>query len=191
MHLLLRTDPNGEGLSQIFRRVGAQYVYWYNAKYGRVGHLFQDRYRSEAVGDDAYLITVLRYIHQNPVKAGITREIGLYRFSSYAEYLNPTAEQLTDVEFIGGMMGTEEFIALHETSDETECMDIGSIRARMSDEQTKTLMRDMVGCNTVEEFQNLDKARRIEIIGKLKKKNASYRQISRLTGESIGVIRNI
>ena len=74
LYLLIRTDESGDPLSRIFRRLGAQYVYWYNGKYERVGHLFQDRFRSEPVEDDAYLLSVLRYIHQNPVKAGIVQD---------------------------------------------------------------------------------------------------------------------
>lgn len=63
VHLLLRVNPKGEDLSQIFRRFGARYVYWYNAKYRRIGQLFQDRYKSEVVEDEAYMLTVLRYIY--------------------------------------------------------------------------------------------------------------------------------
>ena len=69
VHLLIR--EGNEPLSTLFRRIGASHVYGYNARYGRKGRLFQDRYRSEAVDDEAYLLTVVRYIHQNPVKAGL------------------------------------------------------------------------------------------------------------------------
>ncbi|WP_192930293.1 hypothetical protein [Alkaliphilus pronyensis] len=53
------------------RRIGASYVYWYNFKYDQVDHLFQDRYKSEVVEEDKYLIIVLRYIQQNPLSTGI------------------------------------------------------------------------------------------------------------------------
>ncbi|HHY25099.1 MAG TPA: transposase, partial [Clostridiaceae bacterium] len=69
VHLLIK--ERNEDLGIVFRRIGAKYVYWYNHKYKRRGYLFQDRYKSEAVESDEYLLTVLRYIHQNPVKAGI------------------------------------------------------------------------------------------------------------------------
>lgn len=70
IHLLMKEGE--EELGIVFRRLGAGYVYWYNWKYNRRGHLFQDRFKSEPVEDDAYLLAVIRYIHQNPVKAGIT-----------------------------------------------------------------------------------------------------------------------
>ena len=69
IHLLLKEGE--EPLAQIMRRIGGSYVYWYNHKYERVGNLFQDRFKSEVVEDDTYFLTVLRYIHQNPAKAGI------------------------------------------------------------------------------------------------------------------------
>ncbi len=84
VHLLMRTDENDEPMGQIFRRICAQYVYWYNGKYERVGHLFQDRFRSEPIENDAYLLSVLRYIHQNPVKAGMVHDMADYPYSSYA-----------------------------------------------------------------------------------------------------------
>ena len=60
-------------ISQIMKRLGSSYAYWYNKKYERVGHLFQDRFRSEPVNVETYLLIALRYIHQNPVKAGIAQ----------------------------------------------------------------------------------------------------------------------
>ena len=74
VHLLLETN-----LDMIFRRLGSRYAGWYNRKYGRVGHLFQDRYRSENVETEQYFMTVLRYILQNPMKAGMEKQPGSYR----------------------------------------------------------------------------------------------------------------
>ena len=65
IHLLLKVEK--EELEQIFKRIGARFVYWYNLKYKRSGHLFQDRFKSEPINDDNYFLNVLHYIHQNPV----------------------------------------------------------------------------------------------------------------------------
>ncbi|MCJ7806540.1 MAG: transposase, partial [Clostridia bacterium] len=59
MHLLIK--EGGESIDRILKRIGASYVYWYNKKYARCGHLFQDRFKSEPVEDDQYLLVVLRY----------------------------------------------------------------------------------------------------------------------------------
>jgi REP element-mobilizing transposase RayT len=77
IHLLIKEGK--ETISQAMKRIGASYVYWCNMKYERYGHLFQDRYKSEKVEDDKYLLVVLRYIHQNPIKAGIVEEAAKYK----------------------------------------------------------------------------------------------------------------
>ncbi len=96
IHLLIKEGK--EDLGVAFKRIGASYVYWYNMKYERYGHLFQDRYKSEKVEDDKYLLTVLRYIHQNPIKAGIVEEAIKYKWSSYIEYISQKGI-LTDIDF--------------------------------------------------------------------------------------------
>jgi len=191
VHLLIRTGENGEPLSMIFRRLGTRYVFWYNGKYRRVGHLFQDRYRSEVVEDDSYMLSALRYIHRNPVKAGIARDMAEHPYSSYREYLEPKAGQLTDIEFINGMMDREGFIAFHEQPDDAKIMDIKPVRPRLSDEQAKRIIEKASGCGSVEEFQSLSREKRMSALKELKVKNISYRQLSRLTGESVGMIQSI
>ena len=73
VHLLLIKGK--ETLVNITKRIGASYVYGYNWQHNRKGQLVQDRYKSEAFEADAYFLTVLRYIHQNPLKAGLTDHI--------------------------------------------------------------------------------------------------------------------
>ncbi len=85
VHLLIKETD--ESLSGVVKRFSSSYVYWYNKKYDRCGHLFQERFKSETVESDAYFLTVLRYIHQNPVKARMTKEPKAYLWSSYNEYI--------------------------------------------------------------------------------------------------------
>ena len=80
VHFLLKTVE--EPLEMIFKRIGCRYVYWYNLKHQRSGHLFQDRYKSEIIENESYFLTVLRYIIQNPMKAGIEAAPGNYPWSS-------------------------------------------------------------------------------------------------------------
>ena len=89
VHLLLKEGT--EPLEQVFKRIGGRFVYWYNVKYQRVGHLFQDRFKSEPVDSDAYLLTVIRYIHQNPVKAGLCERPEDYPFpAGRSIFLSPS-----------------------------------------------------------------------------------------------------
>ena len=59
-------------LSITMKRIGVSFVWYYNEKYRTTGHLFQGRFKSENVETYRYLFTVIRYIHQNPVKAGMS-----------------------------------------------------------------------------------------------------------------------
>ena len=107
---MTKTKEREETIGTAFRRIGASYVYWYNGKYSRTGHLFQDRFRSEPVETDQYFLTVMRYIHQNPLKAGIAKKIQDYSWSSYREYnQNP---EICDTAFALNMFSMEHANAL-------------------------------------------------------------------------------
>ncbi|QSX05640.1 hypothetical protein JYG23_13370 [Sedimentibacter sp. zth1] len=64
---------------EIVKKINVKYAMYYNKVEKRYGHVFQDRFKSEAVEDDNYLIGVLRCIHNNPVKAGIVKNIEEYK----------------------------------------------------------------------------------------------------------------
>lgn len=87
-HVHLMLSEGLEDVAKVMKRISVSYVYYFNKKYKRVGHLFQDRFRSEIVEDDSYALALARYIHQNPVKAGMVKSVGEYKWSSYTCYLN-------------------------------------------------------------------------------------------------------
>lgn len=91
VHLLLAT--NDVTISEIIKRISSSYARFFNNRYSRVGHLFQDRFRSETCADCKYLFTLLRYIHFNPVKAGVCIKPEDYPYSSYREI---TDENIAD-----------------------------------------------------------------------------------------------
>lgn len=84
-HLLLET-PDGN-LAQIMRHVGGAYTTYYNVKRKRAGHLFQGRYKAILVDKDAYALELSRYIHLNPVRAGMVSSPEEYAWSSYRSYV--------------------------------------------------------------------------------------------------------
>ena len=85
VHLLLQERE--EHISEVVKRIGVTYAHYFNKKYERNGHLFQDRFRSEPVDSIEYFVVLLRYIHQNPLKAGIVEDIINYPWSSWKEYV--------------------------------------------------------------------------------------------------------
>ncbi len=79
IHLLIKFDSSD--FSALFKSFGASFVPWYNQRYNRSGPLFNGRFYSKPVNDDAYLCAVVKYIHYNPVKAGICSSLSEYKWS--------------------------------------------------------------------------------------------------------------
>ena len=85
-HLILET-PQGN-LLKVMHGINGSYTGYFNRRYKRSGHLFQGRYRGILIERDAYLVPLSRYIHLNPVRAGIVEKPEEYTWSSYPGYLN-------------------------------------------------------------------------------------------------------
>lgn len=188
IHLLIKVQK--EPIEQIFKRICGRFVYWYNIKYQRVGHLFQDRFKSEPVETTDYLMTVIRYIHQNPVKAGISKEIEDYPYSSIREYIDRA--KIVDTEFILNMRDLERFVEFNRIKNDDRCLDIAEKAiVRVTDEQAKMIIKKISKCDSVADFQLLDEKSRDKFLKKFKEKGISIRQISRLTGASVGVVRKV
>ena len=79
VHLLVRTPsrraPGGSGLSTAMRRLLTAYAMAFNRRHHRTGHLFQNRYKSILVEEESYLLELVRYIHLNPLRAGVARNL--------------------------------------------------------------------------------------------------------------------
>lgn len=185
IHMLLKV--NNENLDTILKRIAGRYVYYYNVKYQRVGHLFQDRFKSEPVEDNEYFLTVLRYIHQNPIKAKLYAKIGDYPYSSYAEYLHNGT--MIDTDFALNILPFDEFIRFNNEPNSDQCLEImNSPRRAVTDEQAKPIIEKISHCKTITEFQALDEKKKEQFIKKIYEKGVSVRQISRLSGTSKGIV---
>jgi REP element-mobilizing transposase RayT len=78
-------------LSRMMQLFQAAYVQYVNHRRGRVGHLFQGRFFSRIIQDDRYLLAVSRYVHLNPVKAGLVGRPQLFPWSSCRAYFDAAA----------------------------------------------------------------------------------------------------
>jgi len=85
-HLLI--EIHQENLSKFMRQLNANYAIYFNKRYKRSGHLWQGRFQSWYVTDEAYLYTLMLYIEQNPLKANMVKELEEYPYSSYHYFLN-------------------------------------------------------------------------------------------------------
>ena len=194
-HLLIRERK--ETIAQTIKRIADAYVYYYNRKYQRSGHLFKERFRSEPVDDMDYFTTLLCYIHQNPVKAGIVASVKDYAYSSWHEYSGevfPQA-QICHVEAVLRRLPFEELSELVNTPlpEKMGIIDIDDevVRHRLSEEQVKQLLAMYSQTSNATEFQQLGRPHQSEIINLLRKQGASIRQLERLTGLSRGLISRL
>ena len=86
-HIIIYSKKNDE-LSKFMKRVNESYARFYNYKKNRVGYVFRDRFLSEPINNQNYLLHCISYIHNNPVKAGLVNSCENYKFSSYNDYIN-------------------------------------------------------------------------------------------------------
>ncbi|MGN0492417.1 MAG: REP-associated tyrosine transposase [Acutalibacteraceae bacterium] len=185
IHLLLK--ENKEPIELIMKRIASRFVYWYNIKYQRVGHLFQDRFKSEPVENDEYFLTVIRYIHQNPVKAGICKKPQDYYYSSYNEFFKN--QIFVDCNFVFGIIGRDEFIKFNNEKALEKCLDIEEKPTiRVTDEQAKKIIMKYSKCKSISEFEVLPIALKENYIIYFHENGLSIRQISRLCGETKGFV---
>lgn len=188
VHLLVR--ENKDTVSRTMSRIGTSYAKWYNQKYNRSGHVFQGRYGSECVEDDKYLLTVVRYIHNNPVKAGLVKEPEAYRWSSIHAYtrMNEYPQGLTETEFILNIFHqkrTEAIRAFREfmkQENEDTCLDQETSLAK-TDEEVKAEIASLMDGEPIGKLQGLDKEKRNIILRTIKDSDrVTIRQIARVTG---------
>lgn len=89
-HLVIET-PTGN-LLKVMHGINSGYTGYFNRKYGRVGHLFQGRYKGILVDKDVYLLQLSRYVHLNPVSSNLIEKPELYKWSSYPGYVGKSKE---------------------------------------------------------------------------------------------------
>ena len=99
LHLLVKIKK-APSLGKFMQRVQTGYSMYFNFKYEQVGHVFQGRFQNPLVAKDEYLIYVSKYIHRNPVKAGLCGRAAEYPWSSYKDYLGEGTFDFIDTSII-------------------------------------------------------------------------------------------
>ena len=107
VHLLMETKE--APLSKILQGINQRYTMYFNHRYATVGHLFQGRYKAILCEKDAYLLSLVKYIHMNPVRAGSAKSPGEYRWSSHLSYIGQTRSRgIVDSELVLKMFGDDK-----------------------------------------------------------------------------------
>lgn len=112
-HLIIK--PSDTPLKDIMHRINNKFSREYNKKYKRTGHVFENRYKGILVIDHRYLLSLLRYVHQNPVVANICKRVSDYPWSSDRLYRsNSTQNGIVDIDFILNIFSENRATALKD-----------------------------------------------------------------------------
>lgn len=193
VHILLKEV--GESVGETIKRVSSSYVYYYNHKYSRVGHLFQERFKSQPVSDWTYFLTLLRYIHQNPLKPHLVSDLSQYQWSSWQEYLGKTKNPFCSTSTVLGRIQLDELCKLVElplTSDEEEgFLDVSEkpLKTYFSDEEAWVLIKECTGATNLSEFQRLSRPMQKHYLWLVHEKGVGPRTLSRITGVPYSIVQ--
>ncbi|MCL5058458.1 MAG: transposase [Actinobacteria bacterium] len=127
-HLVLKTG--GELLQTVMHRLNLRYSKYYNKEHERSGHVFQGRYKAIPVRDEKYILALLRYVHQNPVKAGVCKRVEEYKWSS-EQYYQERMNGWIDTDLVLGMLSADRISAIkkyNEFMSEQETADYENIK---------------------------------------------------------------
>ena len=181
-HLHLLIKDNDDTLSRFMGQTASAYAGYFNQRHERSGNLFQDRFGSENIENDTYLLTVLRYIHQNPMKACITPKLE-YKWSSYNQYF--AAETFIDKTLIMQLLGNsiKRFISFNNeptgltTNSPVKFIDVKN--KKLSDSAALSLLKKTFKTEPLS-IARMPRAERIKIIKFLLSSGATGRQLSRI-----------
>lgn len=190
VHLLIQEQD--ASISEVMKRLANSYVTYYNKKYERNGHLFQNRFRSEPCDDVIYFFTLFRYIHLNPVKGGICSDPADYPYSSWRTDYLYKYRSICRTDLMYKMKTLDELKDLMQAECDYQGVDKnGREGYRMSNLEVHKLLESMCGYTNVAEFQRFPIEEQYAIIAEAKNGGASIRQLARLTGISEGIIRRL
>jgi len=146
-HLLIEITQ--ENLSKFMRQLNMNYAIYFNKKYKRVGHLWQGRFKSWYVTDEAYLYTLMLYIEQNPIKANMVKKLEAYPYSSYHYFLkyNEIPECLKNAWIV-----------------QNHGKDKEAIQVMLNSAIDYTILKELKNASSLVEAPNIDKKPDIEIL---------------------------
>jgi len=157
-HLLIEITQ--ENLSKFMRQLGMNYAIYFNKKYKRSGHLWQGRFKSWYITDEAYLYTLMRYIEQNPLKANIVKELEAYPYSSYHHFLKkPTPECLQNAWIV-----------------QNHGSDTQAIRQMLQESADYSQLQELKKASALIEAPNIDKKSNIRKLEKMLSKTQDKKE---------------
>jgi REP element-mobilizing transposase RayT len=194
IHILLKSAP--DKLASFFQSLGTKFVRWYNIKYSRSGHLFQERFHSTVIETDRAFLAAIAYIHNNPVKANICRYPSEYEWSSCRAYYgakNALINLLPAFAIAGSKASLHRFFA-----KESECSDNGLFtddhrqsKHFFTDEKALEIFKATTNLSSTSDVDSLERVKRNSFVRKLRAKGLTVKQVSRLMDISETTVKRL
>lgn len=196
-HILLKEGL--DALSTSMRRITVGYAKYYQKKYEQLGHVFQDRFKSEPVEIINNLPQLIDFIHCNPIKAGIISKAGVYRWSSYGSYSHANGEQddQTDVLVLQKIL-KEYGMQDYTPAEEVNAIKIGFLEVMgISEEHIDTADIPVIVSGIMREYalkledlhELVDKAKRDLVLAELRQATKMpIRRLAAMTGLSKDIV---
>ena len=190
VHIFLKEKEIGD-IKKVMHKLLTTYVVWFNRKYQRSGSLIGNRYKSEPIEDEKYYFSLVRYIHQNPVRARICQTPGEYEWSSYNDYTTESKHSLTDISLTLDMLSPKSseairiFRELHQIDDAID-FDITNTKKLTSAQINRRI--EKISGMTPESISKLPRAERNQVLKELRAAGLTIGQLERATGITRGII---
>lgn len=195
-HVHLNIYDKEDSMSKIIHKLCTSYGMYFNKKYERVGHVFQNRFKSIGIDTEEYLLNLVRYIHRNPEKDGISK-LEKYIWSSYNEYAKEN-KVITDIDFVLNLFdgnrktAIEKFIEYNRLIDRKYSDAEYEFESKLNDEAAISCIKRILNITNIMEIQNYEKSKKYEIIYKISQiVGISSSQMVRLLGMSKRTIQRI
>jgi len=186
-HVHLLIGKANRSMSLLIQKLANSYVYYFNRKYERCGHLFQGRFKSEPIQNDEYFKTVLRYILQNSEKAGL-ESVSKYRWNSYFAFMNEISDFVNTKYCLDLFDSKQQLMNYLNQKSEDQCMEFEN-KKFYSDEKALKLIKKMFNIDSPYFLERFHVDIQMQNCKILKEKGLSINQISRITGISKSIIK--
>lgn len=193
-HIHIALKVNDKSLDQFAKKLNVSYAQYFNNIYQRTGPVFQDRFKSELILTEQQLMKTIRYIHLNPVKAGLCKDPEDYDFSSLVDYMYSVPNSPVCFDNISNMHeNAADLLRFTAVDDDFNCMDIDSSyqRSQYTDQELIRMMKIWFPDTDRESIIKMNKEDRYKLIYELRQKHISINQICRVTGFTKGIVQKV
>ena len=194
IHLLLKSPA--DKLSVAFQSLETRFARWYNNKYSRTGYLFQDRFHSTPVESENAFLSVMIYIHDNPVKAKMCHYPSDYLWSSFNAYYSKK-NSLVDTSLAEKITGNRDALhwyfsrAIIDENNELFESDHRRKKLFLTDEKALETFKAISKLSSTSEVKTLNKVQRNRLVYKLRQKGLSVKQVARFLDISATTVKRL